>query len=65
MDTTVITVAMEPKTERLIIRCTRHTKRRFRRIAADFDNYEEALRALMDLWEENRGRTRIPGVVYQ
>jgi len=37
------------KTELIVIRCTPETKQRFRLFAAYFDNFEEALKALLDL----------------
>ena len=42
----------EPKDEVLKIRCTRETKVRFKRIAAEFQSYEECLRKMMDVYEE-------------
>jgi len=35
------------KTAKIIIRCTEETKKAFRRYAADYESYEEALRSLL------------------
>lgn len=38
----------------LAIRCKESTHRRFKRLAADFKNYEEALLYLVELYENQR-----------
>jgi len=51
------------KPEMLRIRCSRATRVRFKRLAAEFRDYEEALNAMMDLWERHRrGEIIIPKV---
>jgi len=43
-----------PKTKILKIRCSEETYIRFRKIAAEFKDYEEALNVLMDNYKERR-----------
>jgi len=43
------------RTERIVIRCTRETAVAFRRYAAEFRNYEEALLSLLARAGAHRG----------
>jgi hypothetical protein len=40
------------KTRRIVIRCSEETYREFRRLATEFRNYEECLKALIETFKK-------------
>ena len=44
------------KEEQIRIRCESETKTKFKRLAAEFDDYEQCINKLIDFYEKNRDR---------